>query len=302
MKKILLLTFFSLLLRQGIAQNLSEKLWNRVQNCHSYFEDYNDDGILDFDKIDDSKNGYLKIMGSWPTCGCFCSSTIGAYKNSKGEYTFLQKETYSCSFKKEILSNKNIKTILPDDFDINNFRDKSQDSFSEYASFFLDFKIPRYGTDTKVQLKLIPFGIFVESDEPIVFSYSGANISDYGAASHVKSLNRLRAMISDFSSEESLTFILSREFKKINEEDRRKIEELIDDDSWDKFPSIEFIADKLLILKNTYDIYKSLKYTSLVLGWNRETSKFHIKSKSSKPKKLTFKEFILDGKYWALIC
>ena len=46
---------------QATAPPLDDLLWSRVEKCHSYFEDFTDDGIPDFDKIDDAKNGYLMV-------------------------------------------------------------------------------------------------------------------------------------------------------------------------------------------------------------------------------------------------
>ena len=67
MKNILL--FFVIVIPSLVCgqkqETLSGILWGRVNNCYSMFEDMNDDGVLDFNKIDDSQNGYLKISGSW---------------------------------------------------------------------------------------------------------------------------------------------------------------------------------------------------------------------------------------------
>ena len=91
--KFLIRLLFMLIPIIGMGQNkntLSKMLWDRVGVCFSNFEDMDEDGSPDFDKIDDSKNGYLKISGSFPTCGCTCASAVAAYKNAAGSYTALR--------------------------------------------------------------------------------------------------------------------------------------------------------------------------------------------------------------------
>jgi len=86
------------------------------------FEDGDEDGKVDYDKIiDDSINGYLKVSGSFPTCGCYCSNTIGAYKTHSDKYTFVKKSVWGCSWKKEITSNDSLSKIFPINFETNGF-------------------------------------------------------------------------------------------------------------------------------------------------------------------------------------
>jgi len=75
------------------STSLSEQLWSRVKFCYDMFEDNDEDGKPDFKKIDDSKNGYLKIFGVTPPCGCACNATVGAYKQKDGKYSFLQSDS-----------------------------------------------------------------------------------------------------------------------------------------------------------------------------------------------------------------
>ncbi|MDH5599053.1 MAG: hypothetical protein OEY34_08010, partial [Cyclobacteriaceae bacterium] len=74
------------------TESLSDRLWAFVDGCYGaiYDEEYEDNGFSE--RVDDAKNGYVHISGSWPTCGCSCSSTAGAYKNEKGEYILLKNE------------------------------------------------------------------------------------------------------------------------------------------------------------------------------------------------------------------
>ncbi len=102
-------------------KTLSQMLWERVKKCYSKFVDEDGNGKPDCTIIDDSKNGYLQVSGSYPECGCECTSTVGAYVNKSGEYIFLQSEIFTCSWEKRIYSNKNLNELLPKDFDISTF-------------------------------------------------------------------------------------------------------------------------------------------------------------------------------------
>ncbi|WP_318312052.1 hypothetical protein [Flagellimonas crocea] len=278
--------------------NLEKILWERVQNCHSLFEP-DEDGILEYNKIDDSNNGYLSVWGSYPTCGCTCSSTVGAYKDINGNYTLLQKEEFLCEYEKSISSNKDLDKILPKDFGIHTFSEKELNINSKYAVFFLDVDIPRVGTDTKFTLRLIPFGILQEQKDSVI-SYSYLQESENSSVHYLKEIEYMANEIIDDST---LTYLLKKEYESIHMVDRKFIEKrVIGPDSWNYFESFDELSEKLNILKNAYDIYSQLEFMSVMMQWNREKAQFEVKSKSDGPKTMTFKEFILDNEFWIPIC
>lgn len=274
-------------------ETLSDILWSRVNNCYSMFDDMNDDGIPDFNKIDDSKNGYLKISGGWPTCGCSCSSTIGAYKNSEGEFIFLQSDMVLCNWERRISSNKDLKNIFPENFGINNFTSQQTDWKNDYSIFYLDVEIPRIGTDTKVKLELIPFGLFPQGENPICIEYKQEKTN--------KSLHGIRNVAKKMSDENTLNYLLNGSFEKISSADNQLIsKEIGTDDS--RFKSIEEIQEYLLLLKSVYDLSCRLKTNELLLGWNRNESRFFIKGEGDKLPQKSFIEFLIDNKYWSWMC
>ncbi|MBN1638701.1 MAG: hypothetical protein JW866_07030, partial [Ignavibacteriales bacterium] len=163
---VITIFFLTIIVYGQQSKNLSEQMWERVQPCYSMFEDYDEDGKIDYDElIDDSKNGYLKISGSYPTCGCSCTHTVGAYKGNDGKYTFVEEEEWTCSWTKTISSNKDLSEIFPNNFGINTFIPRAENTIdNNVALFYLDIEIPRVGTDTEVSIKVIPFGLYVEND------------------------------------------------------------------------------------------------------------------------------------------
>lgn len=284
--------------------NLEKKMWQRVQSCYSLFEDFNEDGVPEYNKTNDVKNGYLKVFGDWPTCGCSCNSTVGAFKDINGSYTLLQKEEFLCEWKKEISSNKKLDEILPENFDLHAFSNKKIQSYSEYAIFFLDVEIPRFGTDTKFTLKLIPFGIFKKQQNSIIaYEYSQSNPEKDGWHSQAELISSIKYMVSKMVDQNTIPFLLNKEYNNINITDKNYIEQnVIGNDSWGGFESFDELTKKLIQLKNAYDIYCQLDYMSIMMQWNKEIGRFEIKYKSDEPKNLSFKKFLLENKFWGPMC
>jgi len=293
---ILFLISIPLLTFSQKPKSLSELLWSRVSHCHSMFEDMDEDGIPDFEQIDDSKNGYLHIAGSWPTCGCTCSSTVGAYKNQKGEYTLLQSDQVLCSWGRKISSDKALKKILPPDFGLSDFISGEMTEDIKYPIFFVDFQIPRTGTDTRITIELVPLGLRPEGNELLCFSYKESN--DF---SNCKSLYRIKDIAAGIKDPQTMNYLIKGEFDKILAEDAQLISKSIGSDD-SRFRSKADIQQTLIELNNIYTLYSKIDATEIILGWNKQTSKFFIKEKKNKPDPLSFREFLLTATYWSPMC
>ncbi len=138
---------------------LKEELWREVGGCNMNFEDT--DALDMRNVIDDTRNGYLRVWGEYPACGCACSSTVGAYKDHYGFYTFFKEYTESCSYMTDVRSNRLLSEVLPEGFGMQTFI-SSTDKLpqTDIALFTVNIAIPRKGTDTNVALELLPLGIF----------------------------------------------------------------------------------------------------------------------------------------------
>jgi hypothetical protein len=279
-------------------QNLSEQLWGRTQSCYSDFEDTNNDGKLDDTKIiDDSKNGYLKISGSIGTCGCSCSKTIAAFKNKKENYTFIEQEISDCSWSHKVSSNRKLIDILPKGFSIHTFIPTLKDEQRKQALFYLDFNIPQYGTDTEVTLKIIPFGMNIESDKVLIYEISEDNNNV-----HLQESNDISQVFTTLSSE-SINGILDNQIDKISKPNRDLIIATIK--KKDKKVTLDNFSNQLRELKKIYDLYVSIEHKSILLKWDKEKEKFYIDKKGEAIKLITFKEFLRNKtilKYWMAIC
>ncbi|WP_293289662.1 DUF413 domain-containing protein [Allomuricauda sp.] len=286
------------------GKSLSHQLWERVKDCQALLDDTDNGEKLDFNKIDDSKNGYLKIWGSYPTCGCTCSSTVGAYRDIHGGYTFLQKEESSCDWRKSISSNKDLAVILPDSFDIRVFSKSQALIKPKYALFFLDVEIPRFGTDTKFTLKLIPFGILKpEENSLITYNYSEYNIGKEKNAIAPKFIQNLKHIVAKINDGKTLMHLLNKNYDSINPNDKKYIEQnVLGKASSNRIKSLDELTETLILLKNAYDVYSELDFMSVMMKWNKEKGRFEIKSKGDLPKPVSFKEFILENEFWVPVC
>ncbi len=296
MKKLVLFILFLLpiICYTQTKNSLSKILWDRVNRCYSLFVDEDGDGKPEFNKIDDSKNGYLQISGSWPTCGCSCTSTVGAYKNNIGEYVLLQSEQFVCNWENKISSNKELKDILPESFGIKDFIKEPINEKIDHPIFFVNFIIPRIGTDTRIKIELIPFGLKPDGDELICFEYK-----EEKGYSNCRSMYRIKDIASNVHDEKTLEYILNGNFDDISQDDKKIILETIGDDD-SRFKSKEELQQTLIFLKKVYDIYIKIENTELILGWDKQ--KFFIKEKMGKPEKISFRKFLIKNKYWSPMC
>ncbi|HRK53624.1 MAG TPA: hypothetical protein PK185_06895 [Cyclobacteriaceae bacterium] len=273
---------------------LSAQLWERVNDCYSMFEDMNDDGIVDGEITDDSKNGFLQISGSWPTCGCDCTNIVGAYRGKDGTYTFLEQETWGCSWIKRISSNRNLDEVFPDDL-AKAFASEF-DEKTVMACFFLSVDIPRIGTDTKLVLGVIPFGMSIQSNSIISFEYT-----EKESYSNCKSLYEIKSIARKIQNTETLDYIVNNKFNEISKHDIAIVNEAIGDDD-SRFKSKDELVKSIQDIKRTYELYMLIEHESLTLGWNRDRSKFYIKERGAKPKVMTFMEFLMANRFWSPAC
>lgn len=280
------------------TKSLSEQLWERAEPCNNALEDMDEDGDKDYEElIDDSKNGYLKISGSFPTCGCECSSTVGAFKTAAGEYVFLDKTTWSCGWTHEISSNRDLNSILPLGIGKEIMGYNPKEWFGE-AHFYYDLEIPQFGTKTKLTVKIIPIGLSISSDglpfspfykeQDHVENYAVYNIPDI-----VKKLDN-----------ETIKMLVNGDFDLLSEKDNTILDAYIRKNDYDsgRFASLDEISEVLNKIKDIHRMYSKLKYTSFTLDWDKKDERFYIKSKDESPEEVSFEEFLENVTYWMPIC
>lgn len=294
--KIALLFVFLITLKSLYSQNsdnLKTLLWSKVQNCYSMAEEPVEDY---FNIVDDSQNGYLHIEGGWPTCGCNCAHTVGAFTNADGTYTILEREFWECDFVNVIKSNRNIEDVLPENFGITTFIPNAKIRFKKNALLYLDIEIPRHGTDTKVIIKLIPFGLMTKGYNCLSYGYQ-----EYDDFRNCKSVSGIKSICNKISSEKVIEYLLNADYEKIDEADMSVIQEHIGED-FSRFESIEELTKYLKLFKIAYDLYSSIKHQAVILSWDVQKSRFYIKQNLAPPPKMSFIQFLKTQTYWSPMC
>lgn len=301
MKKKILTLVFTCILSFGFAQSLKEQLWNFASHCNEAIIDgYIDASDKEPEKlndyynscIDDSKNGYLFIEGSWPTCGCSCSNEIGAYKKADGSYTLFRYETWPCSNSFGIYTNEKLTNVLPENLSLKTFNSISKIDTLNY--FHLKMTIPRVGTDTKVSLKLLPLGQVGVGKVGISYDSKNSKIL------HPYLYSIKSDIAEDLQNDVQLQLILNKKIGDLPENIKNKILSQIGKNK--RFKSEEELITELSYMKKVYDVYSSLQYTEIIFSWNRRLGRFEIKEKTGKPKQASFLEFILKSEYFSALC
>ncbi len=286
--KIIGLLFLGMCSQMFFGQNkLSTQLWNKVKECHAMLEDMDGDGKVDYDTlIDDTKNGYLKIAGSWPTCGCSCENTVAAFKKADLSYVFLKEEYLNCSWKYKVTASKPIKTVFPKEI-IQDFFAK-RIAINDTRYFYLDIVLPQKGTDIKINILPTPIGLKTEMNNPFEFKEEG----------HKKSFYDIYTLAQRVK-EETLIALIEEKFQEIAPEEYKIVEGFIkmNDDL-----SVEMVSKNLKKIKAIYNTYTKIIYQEIVLKWNRVNGQFEFKNKIKKTKRLTFKQFLMATPYWSLTC
>ncbi|MBQ0733793.1 hypothetical protein [Aquimarina celericrescens] len=296
---VTLIYCFTIFITNG--QSLKEQLWDFATTCNeSLRQGYEmNHGFLPTSLnqycttcIDDAKNGYLFIEGTYPTCGCYCKSQVGAYKKANGNYVLVKNEFWSCDNNYGIYSTETIDSIMPAGFNLSNFNPSIQKDVLSY--FYTEIKIPRIGTDTEITLK--PFALGQVGTGNKGFSYNTKNskiiYSDLFSIKHL--------IVETLQDESQLNLLMEKKINLLTQKNRQKVLQMIGEKK--EFKSINELVERLQFIKKIYEHYVSLGYTKMILSWHREEGRFIIKSKSGKPGKLKFIDFLKTTPCFAYLC
>jgi hypothetical protein len=280
------------------TKSLKELLWDRVEPCNSALEDMDEDGAIDYEvKIDDAKNGYLKIGGSYPTCGCACSHEVGAFKTAVGEYVLIDKSTWSCGWTHKISSNRDLTSVLPKGLEGEVMSDNPKKGY-DLAYFYFDLDIPQHGTETKLYVKIIPIGLAM-TPRGLPFSYyyeESGHVNNYAIYQIPEILKKFDYVV--------IQHLMNGEYDQLSEKDRDILDSYIKKNDYDssRFATLEEITEVLNHLEDVYEEYQNLKYTSLTMDWDRKLERFYIKSKDASPEKMSFEKFLEEVPFWMPMC
>lgn len=269
------------------TNSLSKAMWSFVQACDAKLKSEGEYGS-DVKVINNIKNGYLHLSGSYPTCGCACSTSVGAYSKKNGNYSFLKYETWSCQWSASVSSQNNLRELLPHGFGLQTFvGDKNEVQLMEPTPFHLKVEVPNIGTDTVVDLSLIPLGLNMSCEGGLCFSTSENKDSTYEGW-----IDALPLQVKDRST---LSKVAKGEWDSILAEDKKIIDKLIqscDVKLSTNCATKESMQKNLNHLLKVFDFYNGLKYTRLILGWDKSLGRFYIKNKMKPEANKSFYDFI----------
>ena len=284
------------------AQTMTEQLWKAVNKCNQEIKSsFDEDEINDpndvYERLDvQPKNGYLSVAGSWPTCGCGCDATAAAYRDSEGKYTVLSYEFWTCSDKYAVNASKPLEKVLPKDFGLATFTSTNRlDVSLSNAFFYLSIAIPKKGTDTRVDLKLMPLGMRAKAPKGICYDTEKAVRHHYD----VYDINLLFAMqhyIHHLDNEADFKALLNKDYSLLPDNLTRMIQE-------SKPGRTQANIHQLLrFLQDYYDAYQQVDYTRLILAWDRRAARFVVKNKENPTKQLSFFEFLKEYEWYTPKC
>jgi len=286
---------------QGQAQKLEKLLWDNVKDCNEAIKTSMEEEDMPEDEEDiyetleyDIKNGFLHISGSWPTCGCGCDATVAGFKDSEGDYTMIKYEVWNCDEKFGIYASRKIEDVMPEDFGFATFTEDGKEVEMDGNSYFhLSAVVPQKGTDLKVKINLFPLGMAGKSKNGLSYNTQKVKVRE-------KSLYVMSDVIEKLEKDAQLDSMVQNKYESLPENILHEIDSKIGDRK--EYKSRKAFHETLLFLHGYYKAYSKLKYTDMVLAWDKDLAKFTVKSKSGYVKKMTFLQFLKTVDYYSPVC
>jgi len=303
MRKIYLCSlFFLICLGSSKAQqsSLQEMLWNNAGGKPSDVSHYGGETKI----VDDSANGYLQIETIEEGCGCYYKTNVGAYEQSDNSYMFLKMEYDGCNWRKNLAATPRLISVLPKNFELPEFlteeAKKEYKNNSSFPIFYLEATIPQQGTDTKIDLAYIPFGVRLSNRNDVLALTGYSELNNEGKSNYTYS-GDLSQLLHAIQDENTLHALLKGTFDNINSVDYDVVDKFCGKDK--TYASIEDLAKELRDLKVIYQFSKQIAYKSIILGWNSQKGRFFIKEKiKNDALELSFLEFIKELPFLMAVC
>lgn len=249
-------------------------------------------------------NGYYYVEYAVPGCGCECRNTVGAYTKDDGSYALLSSSYGQCSFDNGLRSNLTFDNFFPPTFGLQTFFENpiGLPDTSYPALFYLTAKIPKRGTETVLNLKLVPLGMNLFSQNGLCYriyedDYTRMNNNYYGY---------YEDMAKKISGSTAINLMMNGEFKKLNASDKGIVDSIINRKYHERncrFRSYSQIEKSLHHLFYIYSWYNKLSYTIIVMDWDVAEGRFYIKEKKGRPKRISYLDFLRSYNfYWYIAC
>jgi hypothetical protein len=273
----------------AFGQTVQSRLWDMVETCNEAILAAAEEKQPYDSIVDDAGNGFLHIAGSWPTCGCSCASTVGAYRKADDTYVFLKREVWSCANRFALDGSPALETLLPVGLSLATFTGGQSVYSGDEGHFYLDIGIPRKGTLTEARIRLVPLGLFPEGNNGLCFSFEEDT-------ARTRYLYALREFAMTDPSQKAIHCILDGEFDALSAADRHKLDETMG--TWNRAG----LREVLTRLYTTWKIHQALRFTTVHMLWDRVEGRFRISDTGGSVKSLSFIEFLKQSDYYSPAC
>ncbi|SHN70953.1 hypothetical protein [Desulfovibrio litoralis] len=282
----------------------------------------------------DKKNGYMELHLDASPCDCPGKITAAAYAKRNGGYLFLRNKETTCIYRhvNGIVASEPITSYMPVGFGLQMFL---PEHFSlpknDEAAFFLTAEIPRQGTTTTLQLKQIPFGLYVPSttllidDAPLALADKAKEVEQINDpqlslenGSFYKTYHNIHesaliffdpeqfndeAYPTELPKKELQDMLLSGNLSAIGEKDRHILEKLGAYASSYPPITLEHMSERFRFFYMVYQVEQNLVWDTCTMEWDSVAGRFRITKKwLSRKKPASFLEFLRDADFWVAAC
>lgn len=278
------------------AESMEAMLWKQVDSCYSQLKDEEAESS-DAEIVEDTRNGYLSVSGSYPACGCACSNTAAAYKKANGDYLYFGNESWSCSLSYRVYASEPLESILPEGFGFDSFMDEPAETIPD-GLFYIRSMIPRKGTDTTIVISETPFGMVKGCDSALCYDLSGDSWQTSTG------MHELRSLLDESADEKLIDKLLDGRFRALLPAEVELIGAALGESSCSRegCPIATKLHEYLKIIHRKYSVYKKLKYKEIVLGWDKKAGRFIVKNRIKIVNHQSFYQFLTSGEFLAVMC
>jgi len=268
----------------AVAGPVSDGLREGVAGCY--------EAVTDTDELSPERwifepaNGYAEVYGAYPACGCTCSSTTAAFRVGDGSYRMLSRTAWKCSWAKGLVGD-DWDNVLPPDLRETLLPGQSKDAGVGVVS--LDVRLPRKGTDTVLEVNLIPMGLDLPCPGRVCHYQTdreGSRGSFYAQADLVKKLMEggLRS--------DALVALAKDGPSALSEPSQALVQRVMGEAS---DPVVALAGVRLFLGQawERWEVVRTLTAQELLLRWDRERGVFVVVPEGTRPPKLkAFEDYL----------
>lgn len=274
---VLIILFCYSIASFSAGKSLKEQLKHAISECQQTNANDEESPSTSESFVLDYKNGYAHVVGDGGSPGgCGCSSTAAAFIDSKQLPVIIEYHTEPCSWRKEIRSSLPMNQLLPKNLNAEFGLQKIP--IEKIDLFYVSIDLPRKGIEIKIQLHLMPIGIRKKCENSVCIGL--------GPVASGKSERELYYI--DFVLEGSN---VGKVFEKVAKGLPIPTNETLEANLNRHEKNLLELQSDLKYLYEIYKLQETVKYDSLVMKWDKSSSRFEtVRRIERKPK--SFSDFM----------